>query len=83
MTTAAQTSYYNNVEFVENDTVYKINDKQLIKRNNKDYYIYNVCKQLNKDSNCFIFVANILVDAKIAQKRTCKAIYEAIKELQN
>jgi len=73
--TAAQTSYYEDVEFVENNIVYRIFNKQLIKKNNKDYYMYQVSQQHDDKT--------ILVDAKIAQKKTCKAIYKAIQELQD
>ncbi len=75
---AKHTSYHENVTFTENDAIYRIYDKQLITKNNKNYYMYSVCKQ-EKYSNNSMSYGRILVDARIAQKRTCEAIYNEIK----
>ena len=78
MKRAKDTCYDQHVTFTENDAIYRIFDKQLITTSDRKYYMYSVSKQ-KKYSNDSMSYRRILVDARIAQKRTCEAIYNEIK----
>ena len=63
--------------FEENNEIFRIEDKQKF----SDCNIYKVFKY-SKEHDAFLFYNNIVINKNISQKRTCKALYEAIKDIR-
>lgn len=76
MKSAIETSYYDRVTFKEDNTFYMLCNRQLITLNRVKVYSYDVYTSTNDES--YFFSSKVFVKARIAQKRSCKAIYEEI-----
>jgi hypothetical protein len=76
MKSANDTSYYDRVRFKEEDTYYMLLNRDVVSNSNRFFYTYDVYTSTN--DTCYFFLCKVFVNYRLAQKRSCLAIYNAI-----